>query len=307
MKVLVYGGTGSQGGAVVEALLANGHTPVIATRSPEKAAHFTARGAHTAQLDLTDRAALTAASRAVDAISLMIPAFLPDPRLAPQYAHNAIDAAKDAGNKLIVYNTSGTVINQPTHNPMYDMRLDLIGYLQNSGVPFITIEPTAYMENLLGPWTRPGIIAKNELAYPVEVETPIGWIATRDVGALIAAALERPALAGRRFGVSGPDNLTGPELAAQFTEGLGRPITYRAMPLEEFGAAIEAMFGPGSGAGAIAGYQFQRDHKDLLTMYWDMNAVTRDLPVTLTRAADFARMMAPAFAPGAADFAMPTP
>jgi uncharacterized protein YbjT (DUF2867 family) len=304
MKILVYGGTGSQGGAVVAALLERGHTPLIATRAPEKAARWVAMGAQTVHADLGDPASIAQATAQADAVSLMIPAFLPDPRLAPQYAHTAIDAAAQAG-KFVVYNTSGTVINQQTGNPMYDMRLHLIDHLQASGARFVTIEPTAYMENLLGPWTRPGIIAKDELAYPVEEDTPIGWVATRDVGALIAAALERPDLHGRRFGVSGPDNLTGPALAEQFSEGLGRRITYRAMPLEEFGAALDSMFGPGAGEGGVAGYRFQRENKDLLQMYWDMREVTSLLPVSLTRAADFARDHAPAFAPGTNAFAMP--
>ncbi|GAB4520792.1 MAG: hypothetical protein OHK0046_31480 [Anaerolineae bacterium] len=288
MKVLVYGGTGSQGSAVVRKLLERGHEAYILTRDPQKARAMVEQGAQTVVGDMADKNSLIEASRGMDGIALMVPAFLPDPTQAPVYAHNAIDAAKEAGVKLLVYNTSGTVINQTTHNPMYDMRLMLIDYLAKSGVPYITIEPTAYMENLLGPWTRPGIIAKDELAYPVEEDTPLGWIATEDVGALIVAALERPELANRRIGVSGVENLTGPELAQRFTEGLGREITYRAMPLEEFGAALDAMFGPGAGEGGVQGYRFQRENKDLLTMWWEMASVLEMLPVRMTSVAEWA-------------------
>jgi len=180
---------------------------------------------------------------------------------------------------------------------MYDMRLDLIGYLESSGVPFISIEPTAYLENLLGPWTRPNIVENDTLSYPVEEDTPLGWIATEDVGALIAAALERPELANRRIGVSGVENVTGPQLAERFSEGLGRKITYYAMPLEEFGAALDEMFGPGAGEGGIRGYKFQRENKDLLTMWWDMEPVLDMLPVQMTPIADWAAKHKMAFAP----------
>jgi uncharacterized protein YbjT (DUF2867 family) len=288
MKVLVYGGTGSQGGAVVQALLANGHTPYVLTRSPEKAAAFVAQGAVAVQGDMADPDSLKAASEGMDGVSFMVPFSLPDPSQAPVFAKRAIEAAKAAGVKLFVYNTSGTVINEPTGNPMYDMRLNLIRDLEASGLPYITIEPTGYMENLLGPWTAPNILERDTLTYPVAPETPLGWIATADVGALVVAALERPELANQRFGVSGEQNLTGPELAAAFTEGLGREIAYEEMALADFGAALDAAFGPGTGDAGIAGYQWQRDNADKLTMWWDMRPVLEQLPVQMTSAAEWA-------------------
>ncbi|MDX1993423.1 MAG: NmrA family NAD(P)-binding protein [bacterium] len=297
MKVLVYGGTGSQGGGVVWKLLEKGHTPYILTRHPEKAQPMVNAGAQTIAGDLSDPDSLRTASEQVDAISLMLPAFVPDPTQTPTFARNAIDAAKAAGNKFIVYNTSGPVIVERTGNPAYDTRLDIIDYLKQSGVPSVIIQPTAYMENLLGPWTRPNIIERDTLSYPVEDQTPLGWIATEDVGALIVAALERPELAGQHFIVSGVQNLTGPELAAQFTTGLGRPIQYYSMPLEEFGAALDTAFGPGAGEGGIQGYKFQRENADKLTMWVDMTPVLEKLPVKMTSAAEWAAKFKQAFAP----------
>lgn len=278
-------------------LLEKGHEAYVLTRNPEKAAPMVAQGAKTVIGDMADKESLIAASQGMDAVSLMIPFSIPDPTQGPTYAQNAIDAAKQAGVGLIVYNTSGTVINERTGNPMYDMRLDLIEYLDQSGVPYITIEPTAYMENLMGPWTRTSIIEEDTLSYPVDENTPLGWIATEDVGALIVAALERPDLANRRIGVSGVENVTGPELAAKMGEGLGREITYREMSLEEFGAALDAAFGPGTGEGGIQGYKFQRENKDLLTMWWDMEPVLEMLPVEMTSVAAWARKHQRAFMP----------
>lgn len=297
MKILVYGGTGSQGSAVVRQALVNGHTPYILTRSPEKAEALVNAGAKTVSGDMADYDSLVSASQGMDGVSLMVPAFLPDPMQAPVFAHNAINAAKAAGVLLLVYNTSGTVINQPTGNPMFDMRLMLIDAIAQSGVPYITIEPTAYMENLLGPWTRPNILASDTLTYPVDERAPLGWIATEDVGAFIVAALERPHLASRRIPISGARNLTGSQLAAEFTQGLGRAITYREMPLAEFGAALDAAFGPGAGEGGIRGYQWQRDNADKLIMWWDMEAVRELLPVEMTSAAQWAAQHRMAFEP----------
>ncbi len=294
LKVLVYGGTGSQGSAVVRKLLERGHQPVILTRHPDK---VNQAGVQAVAGDITDPVSLEAASRQVGAVSLMIPFFLPDPTQAFNYARNAIDAANTAEVKLIVYNTSGPVIEgvEGIDNPDYDLRREIMDYLQKSPVPSIVIQPTAYMENLLGPWTRNSLLEKDELAYPAEEHAPLGWIATEDVGALIVAALERPQLAGQRFVVSGIENATGLQLAERFTEGLGRPIKYRAMPLEEFGAFLDAAFGPGAGEGAVQGYKFMKDNAARIPMWADMQPVLKALPVEMTSLQEWAAIHRPAF------------
>lgn len=294
MKILVYGGTGSQGGAVVKKALERGHVPYILTRNPEKAADWVARGAQLITGDMGDPAILRAASEQVDAVSVMIPAFVPDPTQAPVYARNAIDAANAAG-KFLVYNTSGPIIRERTGDPSYDMRLGVVEYLKQSGARFVIIQPTAYMENLLGPWTRPNIVESDTLTYPLPDFVPLGWIATDDVGAFMVAALEHPELAGEWLIVSGQHNLTGVQLAEQFTQGLGRPIRYQELTLEAFGAALDAAFGPGAGEGGMKVYKFQQENANKMTMWVDMQPVLAKLPVTLTSAADFAAQFRMAF------------
>jgi len=182
---------------------------------------------------------------------------------------------------------------------MYDMRHDMEALLRDSGIPHIIIQPSAYLENLLGPWTQPNIVAKDQLSYPVPDDLRIGWVATEDVAALQVAALQRPELANTKFVVSGVRNVTGPELAAEVSQGLGRPITYYAMPLEEFGAALDAAFGPGAGEGGIAGYKFQQENAALIPMWTDMGPVLQKLPVRMTSVAEWAAKYRDAFAPSA--------
>ncbi|MBW4437149.1 MAG: NmrA family NAD(P)-binding protein [Pleurocapsa minor GSE-CHR-MK-17-07R] len=299
MKVLVYGSTGSQGGAVVHALLERGHEPFLLTRHPDKAAGFVAHGAKVVIGDLLDADSLKAASTGMDAVAFMLPFSLPNPLHALQGAHNAIEAARSAGVKLIVYNTSGTVLNQRVDNPMFDLRSDVIDGLKASGVPYITIEPTAYLENLLGPWTAPNVAERDLLTYPAAAQAPIGWMATADVGALVVAALERPELAPARFMVSGVENLTGPALAARVSEGLGRTITYSELALDDFAAILDNLFGPGAGAGAKTSYEWQREKADLIPMWTDMAPVLEKLPVTMTSVADWAEQFAVPLSPQA--------
>lgn len=300
IKVLVYGATGSQSSPIVSALLQKGHQPHVLTRNPHKAAAMGNAGATVVEGNLSDRASLLAASSGVDAVAFMVPAFLENPADGFSFARNAIDAARDAGVKLIVWNTSGPMLFEAIGNPMYDVRLDVAEYLRNSGVPAITLQPTVYMENLLGPWTQAELSAHNRLAYPVEEQSPLGWIATADVAALVVAALERPELAGSHFAVSGAENVTGSQLAERFSEGLERSITYRAMPLDEFGGILDQAFGPGAGDMAVAGYRFQREYADRIPMWAAMEPVLAKLPVRLTSIAEWAAQHREAFGRAAA-------
>jgi uncharacterized protein YbjT (DUF2867 family) len=294
MKILVYGGTGSQGSAIVRAARANGHEVTIFTRQPDKV--VSEPGVRAVAGDLDDPASVRAASVGIDAVAMTLSFFAPDP---VAHAHAVIDAAKAAGVPWLVYNTSGPVIAERIGNPGYDLRRDIIDALEISGLPHMVLQPTVYMENLLGPWTREGIIAEGALAYPVSDATRLGWLASDDLGALMVAALERPNLAGRRLPISGPENLTGPELAAIFSEVLGRPIRYQAITPEAFGELLDRMIAPGAGEGAAAGYRFQRDNGGLLTMWTDMTPALDMLPVRLTPLREWVARFAFLFQPQA--------
>jgi uncharacterized protein YbjT (DUF2867 family) len=294
MKVLVYGGNGSQGGWVVRALLANGHTPCVLTRHPETARPLD--GVQYVQGDVLDAASLHRASEGIDGVAFMVPFSLAEPWRALDVVDGALAAAKAGGVRLLTFNTSGPVLPRRIDNPAFDWRIDAIERVQASGVPAVVLQPTAYLENLLGPWTRGEVIEADVLAYPVPEFVPMGWLATTDLGTITAAALERPHLAGSQFFINGLHAVTGPELAAQMSEGLGRTITYRTMPLEEFGAKLDAVF-PGSGEGAIATYRFQQQNPDLFEMWRDMTPVLEQLPVRMTGIAEWAAQVAPLFSP----------
>lgn len=295
MRVLVYGATGSQSSPIVWKLLEHGHEPLVVTRNPAKATEMQDAGAQIVQADMGDAQALRAASSGADAVALQIPFFLEDPTKATTFAQNAIDAAKSAGVKLIVWNTSGPMPPARSGNPGVDVRIDVVDMLRASGVPHIIIEPTGYMENLLGPWTAPAVVMENVLPYPNPEEARTAWIASQDVGAFVVAALERPELAGQHFKVSGLENVNGPELAEQFTRALGRPITYYAMEPEEFGAVLDKVFGPGAGAGAVVEYRKMRSNPPV--MFHDMPPVLAQLPVEMTSLEAWVRQHRHAFTP----------
>ena len=165
----------------------------------------------------------------------------------------------------------------------------------DSGIGYIILQPGTYTENLLGPWTRPFVAEKDELPYPVPEALTMGWIASDDLGKLMVAALEQPHLANNKFVVSGTQNVTGPELAAEFSKGLGREINYRFMPLDEFAAIIDQAFGPGAGEMIASGYRFQNENRDILDMWVNMEPVLNQLEVEMSTLAGWAQQYKMAF------------
>ena len=291
LDVLVYGGTGSQARPTVFNLLQKGHTPHVLTRSPEDAHDLEAAGARLVAGDLAERDAVRAASNAVDAIAFLLPAFLDRPDEALAYGRNAVDAAADAGVRMFAWNVSGPLPEAGSQ----DARGDIFAHLQDAGLPYLLLEPTTYMENWLGPWTAPAVRNENLLSYPVLADRKTGWIASRDVAALVVAAIERPEVAGNRFSVSGLETPTGPELAGIFSGALGRKIDYYAMAPEEMGAVLDREFGPGSGDRIAEMYRREQQDPNPEPKYHDMTAVLEKLPVRMTTIFEWVSAHASAF------------
>lgn len=282
MQVLVYGATGTQARPLVEVLLRRGHQPRMLTRDPAKCGDLLAAGARAVKGDLDDYESLVAASRGVDAVAFMIPAFLQEPGRALQYAEAAMRAAAAGGARHVVWNTSGRFPDPGEKRASAAYMLALWEVLKAAALPLTVLAPTTYMENLLGPWTVQSIRRHDRVSYPVLADRPMGWIAAQDVGKLMAAALERPQLAGRVFRVSGVEAITGPQLAQIFSGALGRPLTYYAMSPTEMKAALEAAFGPGAGDDVAEEYALDQADPSPPKKHYDMLPVLQELPVTMT-------------------------
>ncbi len=180
---------------------------------------------------------------------------------------------------MFVWNASGEISDEAGES---NAKLEILEHLQESRLPFVVLEPTTYMENWLGPWTAPSIRDNNELTYPVLADRKMGWIASEDVCALVVAALERPELAGNRYPISGLESPTGPELAADFSQALGRDIRYRTMTPEEMGAVLDEAFGPGAGDNVAEMYRREQEDPDPPDKFHDMSLVLEALPVRMS-------------------------
>lgn len=290
--ILTYGAGGAQGAPVAHGLLEKGYHVRALVKNLEKNAALAGAGAKLVQGDLADLESVRRATEGVDKVFLMLPFSGGGNPL--EYAQNALTAAKEAGVKLLVLNTSGQTPKQSTGMPMMDYRIHLEQMVRESGVPSIVLRPFAYMENLLGPWVLPRLQAENVVAYPVGAGRPISWIAAQDLGRFAVAALERPELAGQSFDLGGPEALTGEGIAESFSSALGRPIGYVAISPEEFGAIMGRIMGPEAEAGVTAAYRMsEAAPQDAMVV--DSKPTLEKLPIVQTTLEGWVRQHAQVF------------
>jgi uncharacterized protein YbjT (DUF2867 family) len=256
-KFLVYGGNGAQGGAVVRALLAKGAKVRLFTRSLEDGQFQRDSRVELALGDLDDLPSVRAASRGVSGIYAMMPLAY-DSEKVLRWGHNAIDAAADAGARMLVFNTSGRGTGHPTGVPMLDVKLELERYLQESRVPSVTLRTTLFMGNLGAPWSAPSLFHQGVLAYPLPADLPVSWISWEEAAAYAVAALERPDLGARKLVLQsgGAEALTGDQLAEIMSGVLGKPVRYHALALEQLEPALNAMLGAPAGTEIARYYRY---------------------------------------------------
>lgn len=290
MKVLVFGATGSQQFNVIAEAIKKGAAVTAATSSDSSFEKLSQAGATPVLANLADADKINEITKGIDAIAFMIPVSLPNPSDGLQYAKNVIDAAKANKVKKIVWNTSGWLESQKIGSPVDDVKLDVKEYLIASGLEYVIIEPTIYMENMMGPFCAPFVKNDKKLAYPTPEAMPIGWIASRDVSAFVAEAIYNADLKADAFKISGLENLKGNDLAAKFSKAVGEEIVYYPQQPKEFGDILKPYVGE-AGANSVASYyemlQNATDYPQKFNP--EMSEVLEKLPVKMTSIEEWAK------------------
>ncbi|QOG04570.1 SDR family oxidoreductase [Flavobacterium sp. MDT1-60] len=283
MKILVFGATGSQQFNVIGEARKKGAEIIAATSSETSFEKLKQAGATPILANMSDVVKMQEITKNIEAIALMIPVSLPNPLDGLQYAKNVIDAAKANGVNKIVWNTSGWLAPQKIGIPGEDVKLDISNYLKNSGLNYVIIEPTIYMENMMGPFCAPFVKNEKKLAYPTPEAMPIGWIASRDVSAFVVEAIYNTQLKSDTFQISGLENLSGNDLAKQFSKGIGEKIIYYPQPPKEFGDILKPFVGEAGAAGVSSYYESLQNATEYPPKFNpNMSEVLEKLPVKMT-------------------------
>jgi uncharacterized protein YbjT (DUF2867 family) len=239
--VLVAGATGKQGGACVEALLKRGHQVRALTRNPASQAANRLRewGVEIAVGDFTDRDSLVRAARGADAVYAMSTPYEQGAEKETAQGITITDAAKAAGVAHFVYSSVASA-HRDTGIQHFDGKYAVEEHLQASGVPYTIVAPVFFMENLLQPWMLSSL-RQGKLALALPASRALQQITVADIGAFVAAVIERSdTVFGRRFDIAG-DELTGEEVAAILSKVTGRKVHYEGFPPDVLRAQSEDM------------------------------------------------------------------
>lgn len=221
MTILVTGATGRIGSQVAGLLAKAGASVRALTRSPDKAK--LPEGATAVQGDLTDIDSMRAALVGIDTLFLLV-ANVPDELTQ---AIIALDLAREAGVRGIVY-LSVYKGEAYTDVPHFTGKHAVERMIEQFNLPATVLRPAYFMQN--------DVTQKDALTKAGVYGMPIGhkgvaMVDTRDIAEAAASELlrrERAAapLPRETYDLVGPDDLTGPALAALWTDVLNREIRY---------------------------------------------------------------------------------
>jgi uncharacterized protein YbjT (DUF2867 family) len=223
--ILVTGATGKTGFDVVRGLSIVGAGVRALVRDASKAKALRRPGVEVAVGDLEKPATLSAALRGCDRVFLCSSS---DPRQV-ELQGNLIRAAKAAGVKHIVrIGVLGTALDSPV--PFGRWHAETEKQLIAAGIAWTFLRPHFFMQNFLG--FAPSIKAQNAFQMPMR-GGKIALVDTRDVAAVAVEALTGSGHERKIYDITGPEALSGYDLAQKLSKALGRPISYVDVPAGE--------------------------------------------------------------------------
>jgi uncharacterized protein YbjT (DUF2867 family) len=230
--ILVTGATGNQGGAVARELLKRGNFAVRAfVRNEHKpqAQELKQAGAELIIGDLNDRAALDRALRGVYGVFSV--QGLNDGLDAEITEGKAIsDAAKAAGVQHFVYSSVGSA-ERNTGVPHFDSKYQIEAYIRSIGLTYTILRPVFFFYNYAA---IRQMVAQGTLAQPLSPDKKLQQLSEADYAEMVCEVFARPAdFANRAIEVASVE-MTMPEVAAAFSNVLGKPVTYHQISFEDF-------------------------------------------------------------------------
>jgi uncharacterized protein YbjT (DUF2867 family) len=197
---------------------------IAGASSAESAARLAAKGLEAMQIELADRASLVRAFKGVERLFLMTPLV---ERMA-EYAANAITAAQEAGVAHVV-RSSGFGASTVTDFKLGSMQGGIDAIVRASGVPFTLLLSNCFMQNFRDYYGR--MIVSSDALYLPQGAGKTSFVDVRDVGACAAAVLLDPQRhVGCAYELTGPEALSGGEVAAIIGAARDAPVAYMDVP-----------------------------------------------------------------------------
>ncbi|RXT39459.1 SDR family oxidoreductase [Bradyrhizobium betae] len=221
MTILVTGATGRVGRNVVQQLVQRGADVRVLSRDPAKAA-FPA-GVEVVKGDLLDLDSLRAAFSGIKSL------FLLNAVTGDEFTQALItlNIARESGVDRVVY-LSVIHADRFVNVPHFAVKFGAERMLEQMGFGATILRPSYFIDNDL---TIKDVIV-NHGVYPMPIGSKgLAMVDARDIGEVAAIELIRREqapgkLPSETINLVGPDTLSGPDVAAIWSDVLGRPIAY---------------------------------------------------------------------------------
>jgi NAD(P)H dehydrogenase (quinone) len=234
----VTGITGQVGGVVARALLAAGHAVRAVVRSAEKGNVWAKQGCEVALAEMNDAKALQAAFGGADGVFILLPSNFAPSKGFPEataivaQVSQALEAAHPGA--VVCLSTIGAQASQTNLLTQLQIMEQALGRLP---MPVAFLRAAWFMENAawdVEPAMKTGIVQ----SFLQPLDKPFPMVATADVGRVAAELLQERWNGRKVVEVEGPRRVTPNDVAATFSEILGRTVKMEAVPREQW----EALF-----------------------------------------------------------------
>jgi uncharacterized protein YbjT (DUF2867 family) len=247
--ILVVGATGVVGGMIARRLLDEEKEVRVLVRRDSPSSQLVQRGLATSAEelieagaqpvhgDLRDRASLDVAVEGVETVITTANSAMRGGADNPQSVdlegnRNLIEAARDASVEHFIFvSLLGADINNPA--PFVQAKARSEQALQESGVEYTILAPTAFMEMWPAMVVGMPALQGRPITLVGEGRRRHSFVSNRDVAAFAVSAVDRPEARNQYLAVGGPEPLSWREVVATYERVLGRSIPVEFVEMGE--------------------------------------------------------------------------
>jgi uncharacterized protein YbjT (DUF2867 family) len=223
MNVVVTGGTGTVGSAVVRELVARGGAGVsVVTRDPAKLKDV--KGITAVQGNLLEPASVRRVFDGADAVFLLNPVS----QTEASEALMAVTGMRLAKVKRVVY-LSVHHAEKAAWLPHFGSKVGVEEALKVSGIPFTILRPNNFYQNDY--WFKDVLLQYGVYPQPIG-SIGVSRVDVRDIAEAAAVTLTTTGHEGQSYDLVGPQAVTGESTAKSWGAALGKPIAYAGDDLD---------------------------------------------------------------------------